>query len=123
MAKVWMPVEDGMYRGETPRDSAYEVDGAWLRTYCQGAAGWGCKIPAELGWKLCHLVDQPDAPAGAGMLTDEVREAIDEALSAWVVSLFIDEYNGYAKSADVDLVQQRSDKVRAWLAVQGAIDG
>lgn len=63
----------------------------------------------------------PDDAAGVPV---EVREAIEEALSTWVVSTETDVWNGYAKGADADLVQQRSDKVRAWLeAMKGEANG
>jgi hypothetical protein len=53
----WEPVPDGMYKGKTAHELDYEVDGEWIRVSYQSAKGWGCKIPTELGWRLCRQVE------------------------------------------------------------------
>lgn len=51
-------------------------------------------------------------------LPDEVREAIEDALVAWMTDAMRDNCNGYAGDAEVDDRSAKVEAVRAWLNKQ-----
>jgi hypothetical protein len=118
MAKVWMPVEDGLYDAQHFNHNII-VEGEWLKVFEPDMYGSGSHDEAEVALpddlRLCRLVDQPAAPAGAGVLTDEVRATITAALDVLRETRLVDLWY---LGCDQDIRGEPVDKALAWLAEQ-----
>jgi hypothetical protein len=109
--EVWTPIKDGWHEDKSQHQQrTFHVAGDKLRV--------DERLPLVLGpsVRVCELVDQPDAPAGAGVLTDEVRVTIVAALNALRGTRLVDLWY---LNVDQDIRGEPIDAVLAWLAEQG----
>lgn len=106
MAKVWMPIKDGWHEDRAQYEHrTFHIAGDKLRV--------DERLPLMLGpsVRVCELVDQPDAPAGAGVLSAYVREAM--MLAAKTLRYF----GRHKSDTDAALV------IETWLAEQKEKNG
>lgn len=74
--KVYKPIPDGLIPDSNGLFIQNDQPGGWLLRFGEGGASiWFPSVA-----RLCRLVTQPDAPAGASVPSEEVRATLRSAL-------------------------------------------